>query len=98
MSNVAFGKTMENVRKYRHVQFVTTEARKNYLISESNYHTTKKKNLSENLLAIKMRKTQIFMNKPAFLGLPILELSKTVMHEFWYDYVIPKYCEKTKLY
>ena len=44
-----------------------------------------------------MRKTQIFMNKPAFLGLPILELSKTVMHEFWYDYVIPKYCKKAKL-
>ena len=43
MSNVAFGKTLGNVRKYRHVQFVTTEARKNYLISEWNYHTTEKK-------------------------------------------------------
>ena len=44
-----------------------------------------------------MKKTQILMNKPAYLGLPILELSKTVMYEFWYDYMKPKYGEKTKL-
>ena len=37
-----------------------------------------------------MRKTQILMNKPVYLGLSILDLSKTVMHEFWYDYVKPK--------
>ena len=37
------------------------------------------------------------MNKPAYLGLPILELSKTVIYEFWYDYVKQKYCEKSKI-
>ena len=45
-----------------------------------------------------MRKTQILMNKPVYLGLSILELSKIVMCEFCYDYVKPKYGEKAKLY
>ena len=44
-----------------------------------------------------MRKTQILMNKPVYLGLSILDLGKTVMYEFWYDYVKPKYGENTKL-
>ena len=48
-------------------------------------------------MAIEMRKTQILMNKPVYLGLSILDLSKTVMYEFWYDYVKPKYGENAKL-
>ena len=52
---------------------------------------------TENLLATGMRKTQILMNEPIYLGLAILELSKTVMYEFQYDYVKPKYGENTKL-
>ena len=44
-----------------------------------------------------MRKTEILMNKPVYLGLSILELSKIVISEFWYDYVKPKYCVKAKL-
>ena len=44
-----------------------------------------------------MKKTEIFMNKAVWLGLSILDLSKTVMHEFWYDYVKPKYGENAKL-
>ena len=44
-----------------------------------------------------MRKTQILKNKPVYLGLPILDLSKTVMYEFWFDYVKSKYGEKAKL-
>ena len=51
----------------------------------------------KNLLAIEMRKTHIIMNKPVYLGLSILDLSKTVMYEFWYDYVKPKYGENAKL-
>ena len=60
-----FAKTMENVRKHRNTKFVTTERRKNYLVSEQNYYTTKF--FTENLLAIEMRKTQILMNKQACL-------------------------------
>ena len=53
--------------------------------------------LTENLLAIEIRKTQILMNKSNYLGLSILDLSKTVIYEFQYDYVKSKYGEKTKL-
>ena len=82
MNNAVFGKTMENVRKHRNIKLVTTERRRNYLVSEPNYHTTKF--FTENLFAIEIRKTQILTNKPAYLGLSILDLSKTVMYEFWY--------------
>ena len=82
MNNAVFKKTMENVRKHRNIKFVTTERRRNYLVSEPNYHTTKF--LTENLLAIEISKTQILTNKPVYLRLSILDLSKTVMHEFWY--------------
>ena len=90
---------MKNVRKYRDIKLVTTERRRNYLVSEPNYHTTKF--LTENLLAIEMRKkkqkTEMLMNEPVCLGLSILELSKVLIYEFWYDYVKPKYGEKVKL-
>ena len=95
MNNEVFGKTMENVRKHRDIKLVTTERRRNYLVSEPNYHTTKF--FTENLLAIEIKKTEILINKPIYLGLSILELSKILMYEFWYDYVKPKYGEKTKL-
>ena len=77
MNNTDFGKTMENVRKHRNIKLVTTEKRRNYLVSEPNYHITKF--FTENLLAIEMTKTQILMNNPVYLGLSILDLSKTVM-------------------
>ena len=54
MNNAVFGKTRENVRKHRDIQFVTTERRRNYLVSEPNYHTTKC--FRDNLLAIEMIK------------------------------------------
>ena len=67
MNNAVFGKTMENVRKHRNIKLATTERRKNYLVSEPNYHTTKF--FTENLLAIEMKKTQIPMNKPVYSGI-----------------------------
>ena len=88
MNNSVFGKTMENIRKYRGIKLVITERKRNYLVSESNYHTTKF--FTENLLAIEMKKTPVSMNKPVYLRLSILDLSKTVMYEFWYDYVKTK--------
>ena len=80
MNNAVFGKTKENLRKHRDVKLVTTERRRNYLVSEPNYHTTKF--FTENLLAIETKKTEILINKPASLRLSILELSKILMHEF----------------
>ena len=95
MNNAVFGKTMENVRKNRDIKLVTTERRRNYLVIEPNYYTAKL--FTKNLLAIEMKKTQITINKLVYLGLSILDLNKTVMYDFWYDYVKPKYAEKTKL-
>ena len=95
MNNAVFGKTMENVRKHRDIKLVVTERRRNYLVPEPNYHTTKF--FAENLLAIEMKRAEILINKPAYLGLSILELIKILMYEFWYDYVKPKDGEKMKL-
>ena len=95
MNNPVFGKTVENMRKHRDIKRVTTEQRKNYLVSEPNYRTTKF--FTEDLLAIEMRKTQILINKPVYLGLSILDLSKTVIHKFWHDYVRLRYGQNVKL-
>ena len=88
MNNAAFEKTMENVRKHRDIKLVTTDKRRNQLVSEPNYHTTKY--FSENLLAIEMKKTKVKMNKLVYLGVSILDISKTLIYEFWYDYINPK--------
>ena len=61
--------------KHRDVKLVTTEAGTHYLVSEPNYHKT----------------NFYFQNKPGYLGLSILEISKIVMYDFWYDYMKPKY-------
>ena len=95
-NNAVFGKTMENVRKHRDIKLVTTDKRRNQLVSEPNYHTTKY--FSENLMAIEMKKkTKVKMNKLIYLGMSILDISKTLMYEFWYDYIKPKYQDRAKL-
>ena len=72
------------MRIHRDIKLFTTERRKNYLVSEPNYHTTKF--FTEHLLTIEMKKrTEVLMNKAACLGLSILELSKILMYEFWCD-------------
>ena len=95
MNKAVFGKAIENVRKPRDIKLVKTEARRNCLVSEPNCHTTIF--FSEITLSMEMRKSQILMNKPAYLGLSILELSKIVTHNLWYDYVKRQFCEKVKL-
>ena len=95
MNNAVFGKTMRNLRKHRDIKVVTIERKRNYLVSELNYHS--KKLFTEKLLVKEIKKTEILMIKPACFGLSILELSKILMYEFWYDYVKQKYCEKEKL-
>ena len=95
MNNSVFGKAMENVRKHRYIKLVTTDKRRNQLMSEPNYYAAKW--FSENLLAIEMKKTKVKMNKPVYLGLSILEISKTLMYEFQYYYIKPKYQNNAKL-
>ena len=74
MNNSVFGKTMENVRKYRDIKSVTTDENRNKLVSEPNYRTTKR--FSENLLAIEMKNTKVKMKKSIYLGMSILDISK----------------------
>ena len=89
MNNAVFGKTMKSIGTCHN-----RKKKRNCLLSEPNYHTTK--SYTEHLLAIEMKKkTDIIMNKPAYLGLSILELSN--MYEFYYDYLKPKYGKKAKL-
>ena len=95
MNNSVFGKTMENVRKHRDIKLVTTDKRRNQLASEPNYHT--KKWFSQNSLAIEIKKIKVKMNDLVYLGLSILDISKTLMYEFWYDYIKPKYQDNAKL-
>ena len=93
MNNAVFGKTMENVRKHR--DMIRTDKKRNKLVSEPNYHAMKL--IDDNLAIIEMRKVKVKMNKPIYLGLSILELSKITMYEFWYDYVKVKYEDRVKL-
>ena len=95
MNNSVFGKTMENVRNDRDIKLMTSEKRRKLLVSEPNYHSCKK--FSDHLMAIEMKKTRVKMNKPLYLGMSILDISKTLMYKFWYDYFKPKYGDRAKL-
>ena len=92
INNSVFGKTMETSGN---IKLVTTDKKRSKLVSEPNYHTINL--ISEDLSIIEMKKTKVKMNKPIYLGLSILEISKTLMYEFWYDYMKPKYNDKIKL-
>ena len=86
---------MENVEEHRDIKLVAIEKRRNYLVSEPNYYTTKF--FTENLLAIEMKKTQKITKKPMYLDLLIVDITKTAMYKFWYDYIKSKYSGKSKL-
>ena len=75
MNNSVFGKTMENKRKHRDIKLVTTDRKRSKLVSEPNYHIINL--ISEDLSIIEMKKAKVKMNKPIYLGLSILEISKT---------------------
>ena len=95
MNNSVFGKTMENIRKHRNIKLVTTNKKRSKLVSEPIFHAMNL--ILEDLSIIEMKKAKIKMNKPIYLGLSILEISKILMYEFWYDYVKPKYNDNVKL-
>ena len=95
MNNSVFGKTMENIRNRVDIHLVTNEKDADKLISKPNYQG--RTIFSENLLAIHMKKTRIYFNKPTYLGFSILDLSKTLIYDFHYNYIKPKYGEKAKL-
>ena len=84
MNYSTFGKTMENARNHRDIKLVTSDKRRKRLVSEPNYRSHKR--FSNHLMAIEMKKTRVKMTKPLYLGMSILDISKTLMYKFWYDY------------
>ena len=95
MNNLVFRKTMENVRNHRDVKLVVTEQRRKKLSSEPNYDSYRQFN--NDLMVIEMGKTEVLMDKPIYLGQAILDISKTLIYEFWCVYLKPKYQDKVKL-
>ena len=80
MNNSVFGKTMENIRNRVDIRLVTNEDQARKLISKPNYKH--RRIFCENLIAIHMKKTRLLFNKPVYLGMCILDLSKTLMYDF----------------
>ena len=95
MNNSVFGKTMENIRNRVDVKLVNTEEKFKKLAAKPNYDG--RKVFGENLISVHMKKTSLTMNKPVYLGMCILDLSKSLMFDFHYNYIIPKYGNKVKL-
>ena len=85
MNNSVFGKMVENVRKRREIKLIVSEERRKKLVSELNYASCT--TFSDHLMAIEMRKTRIYMDKPILVGQAILEKSKELMYQFYYDYL-----------
>ena len=95
MNNSVFGKTMENLRKRVDVRLVTDKEKLLKLSSKPSYVSSKIFN--ENLVAVHKIKETLLMNRPAFVGACILDLSKTFMYDFHYNYIKCKYGDKAKL-
>ena len=95
MNNSVFGKTIENIRNRVNVKLVNTGDDFKKLTARPNYQS--RKIFNENLVSVHMKKTRLLMNKPVYLGMAILDLSKTVMYDFHYRYIKPKYGSKAKL-
>ena len=95
MNNSVFGKTMENIRNRVDIRLVNDKAKARKLAAKPNFqHCTI---FDENLVAIHMKKTKLVFNKPVYLGMCILDLSKTLMYDFHYNYIKKKYGSKAKL-
>lgn len=98
MSNAIYGKTMENVRNRREIKLrCSWEGRYGVrnMIASPNFK--KSTVFSEQLVAIEMMKTEVFLNKPIIIGMAVLDISKLVMVEFHYDYMKPKYGNRCEL-
>ena len=95
MNNSVFGKTMENIRNRTVIKLVTDKIKAENLVAKPNF---KHCNIfNEDLIAIHMKKTILTFDKPVYLGMCILDLSKTLMYDFHYNYIKKKYGDKAKL-
>ena len=95
MYNTFLGETMGNIRNHRDIKIVNTNKQRNKLVSEPNCHKTKY--ISKNVLIKEMKKTEVKMNRPIYLCQAILDITKILIYEFWYDYIKLKYEDKARL-
>ncbi len=95
MNNSVFGKTMENVRNRVNVKLVSDEKSLGKLAKKANFKSVNI--FDENLIAVHMEKTTVRLNKPIQIGMSILDLSKTLMYKFHYEYVKPKWENRAEL-
>ena len=95
MNNSVFGKTIENIRKRVNIKLVTAQDSLKKLVAKPNYDSFTV--FDENLVAVRMKHTKLTFNKLVYLGMSILDLSKTLMYDFHYNYVRNKYNDKARL-
>ena len=95
MNNSVFGKTMENIRSRVDIKLVNNKKQAEKLSAKPNFNHCNI--FSEDLVAIHMKKTKSVFNKPVYLGMCILDLSKILMYDFHYNYIKQKYGDKAKL-
>ena len=95
MNNSVFGKTMENIRKHRNIKLVMTEEKYLRTVMRPNFKSGVL--FGENLMGCEMGEIKVVMDKPVYLGQVILDLSKIIMYEFHYDYMVPKYGDRLKV-
>ena len=95
MNNSVFGKTMENIRNRVNIKLVNTGEEFKKLSAKPNYES--RKIFNENLVSVHMKNTSLTMNKPVYVGMCILDLSKCLMYDFHYNYIKKKYGDRAKL-
>jgi RNase P subunit RPR2 len=95
LNNSMFGKTMENLRKRINVRLVTEQIAAERCVANPDFETFKI--INENVTMVKTRVSKIFWNKPTYIGFCVLELSKLLMYQFHYDYILPTYGSNAKL-
>ena len=95
MNNIVFGKTMENIRKRCNIHLETDPDHFLHQTAKPTFQSCKIFN--ENLVAVKMIKDRVKLDKPIYVGMCILDLSKTLMYDFHYNYIKPKYGDEAIL-
>ena len=96
MNNSVFGKTIENIRKRQNIILVDDRAKALKLSSRPNFDRATI--FDPNLVAIHMKKTEVYFNKPIYVGQAILDLSKTLMYDFHYNYIQEKFAKANLLF
>ena len=98
MNNAVFGKTMENVRNHADVKLLTKWDKRygaEAMIAKPNFLS--RSVFAENLIAVELRKLEVKFNKPIYVGICILDISKVCLYEFYHEYMLPMYREKCKI-